>query len=199
MEIHEITRTSLKKLAVSKSRSQRGAVVHNTAIGLSLEHRLKTMDDLKAKSKRAVDFEQQKFLESMSSSSENLRKLGLSDSDLPRAMKNPKQTQRPQTSKSDLGLHEDYTLHRSKSLSSGKSYKQRKAPEVSVLELYDISKQKRKYSNPEVDKNLLYPEYSISSNMKISDSGQARGEKTSAWTPRKQIKDSEMNFKIGSF
>ena len=56
----------LAKLSVSKSKNQRGAVVHNYAHEHELIHVLKTIDVLKDKATKYNEFEQKKFLQSLS-------------------------------------------------------------------------------------------------------------------------------------
>ena len=192
MEINDVTRSSLKKLAVSKSRSQRGAVVHNTAMDESLHHTLKTMEDLKLKARRAIDYDQQKFLQSLSTSTENLSRrdgsgeeeephtahsdesLAVSNESSPQtSRKKASHGRRPRTAGASLDFTRDAALHRSKSLSSGAKPKKGGAPkqQSSALDLYDKEKEARQYRYPDAaESRAPRPQYSISSNMKICES-----------------------------
>ncbi|ELU08816.1 hypothetical protein CAPTEDRAFT_208121 [Capitella teleta] len=154
MDLHDVTKSSLRKLAVSKSRTQRGAVVHNTAMDCGLQHRLRTMDDLKAKSQRASDFDQQKFINSLSDENNAF---------LRTKPKSPRK--RPDTT--ETSLTSPMTPRRSKSIiQTQKTHTNSQKGYSTALELYDQSKSKKRGSLDPRQKQLTY---SISSNMKIAD------------------------------
>jgi hypothetical protein len=175
MELHDMTRKSLKKLAVSKSRTQRGAVVHNAALDFGLQRRLKTMDCLKAKSARANEFDQEKFLGSLSTSSENLTDVDRKITSSPRRPKTAAvKTVSPRMSRSKSVMHNARRAKDSGQLTDG----------ISALELYDKAKRSNSVGcSPGTDR--LQP-YSISSNMKVSESHHRQlALKPNAWTPRR--------------
>ena len=63
---------TLEKIAASRSTRQRDAVVINYGHRHELEHKLRTYEVLKVKAGKAIDYQQRKFLQSLSSSQEDM-------------------------------------------------------------------------------------------------------------------------------